>query len=249
MNEWKPKITKEELEEYYINQKHTKIETENYFNVSERILYKHLKYYNIKKNLAIIPTKEELEKLYVQDYLTHENVAKFYGKSREWVRILVRKYQIKIPKEVTQIIRERTNIKKYGSKTPLTNKECIEKGEETNLRIYGCKRAADSPEIRKKAGKRIKESRIKNHTTNKDLMKSNNIYKNGLTRKEYFVKTRRETLYKNNTAGKSKDEKLIFEILSDIFGEVRTQYTSKEYPFNVDFYIPKLNLYIEYQGY
>lgn len=46
----------------------------------------------------------------------------------------------------------------------------------------------------------------------------------------------------------SRDEKLIFEMLNDIV-YVIPQYRSDVYPFDCDFYIPELDLYIEYQGY
>ena len=36
--------------------------------------------------------------------------------------------------------------------------------------------------------------------------------------------------------------------LRKTFPNLKTQYRSKEYPFNCDFYIPSLNLYIEYNG-
>ena len=42
-------------------------------------------------------------------------------------------------------------------------------------------------------------------------------------------------------------EEKIKQLLYDKFSDIRYQYKSKEYPFNCDFYIPCLNLYIEYQ--
>lgn len=47
---------------------------------------------------------------------------------------------------------------------------------------------------------------------------------------------------------KSKQEETIFIKLQECFGEVIRQYKSKEYPWHCDFYIPILDLYIEYQG-
>ena len=48
---------------------------------------------------------------------------------------------------------------------------------------------------------------------------------------------------------KLKTENKIFEILKTRFPKVIRQYYSEKYPFNCDFYIPELDLYIEYQGY
>ena len=56
------------------------------------------------------------------------------------------------------------------------------------------------------------------------------------------------TKKKNNTFNTSKPEEFIFKRLCTKFDIVERNYKSKEYPFKCDFYIPKLNLYIEYQG-
>lgn len=247
---WYPSITKEELEKYYIFEKHSKQETLKYFNINERELYRHLHYYKIGKVLINKPTKEELEKHYFEDKLTHAEIAKLYHKSRACIRNWYREYGIKVPKKLTQEIREKTNLIKYGTKTPLTNKECIKKSEKTSLLKYGVIKAAHAPMIRAIAGKHTKESRIRNHTTNKELMASQSIYKDGLTRKEYFLKTRRKTLSINHKTGKmTKDEALIYKLLQAKYNQTLYQYMSDEYPFLCDFYIPELNLYIEYQGY
>lgn len=48
----------------------------------------------------------------------------------------------------------------------------------------------------------------------------------------------------------SKEEQYIKTILINKFGKdnIITQYKSKEYPFNCDFYIKSIDTYIEYQG-
>ena len=58
---------------------------------------------------------------------------------------------------------------------------------------------------------------------------------------EYITKT------KNNSWNTSKPEENIFELLRLKFDIIR-QYRSEKYPFCCDFYIPVLDLYIEYQG-
>ena len=80
--------------------------------------------------------------------------------------------------------------------------------------------------------------------------------------KEYFRKLKlgthlsKETInkalntrIKNQTLGKSKEEDYIYYLLLDKFKNTKRNYKSKEYPFHCDFYIPELNLYIEYQGF
>lgn len=57
-----------------------------------------------------------------------------------------------------------------------------------------------------------------------------------------------ETKRKNGTFNISKPEQEILKKLKLKFEEVKYQYKSMEYPFECDFYIPMLKLYIEYQG-
>ena len=57
-----------------------------------------------------------------------------------------------------------------------------------------------------------------------------------------------KTKKKNHTFNTSKIEKELEIELRKTFPNLKTQYRSKEYPFNCDFYIPSLNLYIEYNG-
>lgn len=65
---------------------------------------------------------------------------------------------------------------------------------------------------------------------------------------EDFIEKARNTLDKNKTWTTSKAEDSIYSELLKKFPGTLRQYSSKEYPFNCDFYIPELNLYIEYQG-
>ena len=65
----------------------------------------------------------------------------------------------------------------------------------------------------------------------------------------------REKIYntkkKNNSFNKSKQEEFIYELLNTLLGEqdIIRQHNTYEYPFNCDFYIKSLDLYIEYQGF
>ena len=56
------------------------------------------------------------------------------------------------------------------------------------------------------------------------------------------------TKLKNNTINTSQPENKIAKLLETKYKVIERQYKSKEYPFNCDFYIPELDLYIEYQG-
>ena len=57
-----------------------------------------------------------------------------------------------------------------------------------------------------------------------------------------------ETMVKNNTTGKSKEEDDLFDFIKQLFPNVKRQYKDKQrYPYFCDFYIPELDYFIEYQ--
>ena len=112
-----------------------------------------------------------------------------------------------------------TFINKYGVTSIQKLQEIVEKTKQTNLKKYGYVCFLAIPEEREK----WKES-------NKE--------------KDYFTRK------KNGTFGKSKIEENLFLRLKEIFSDIKSQYRDKErYPFRCDFYIPNLDLFIEYQGF
>ena len=86
----------------------------------------------------------------------------------------------------------------------------------------------------------IKNHGVKNVYMREDLRQKAHSQESKL--KEY------QTKKKNHTFNTSKIEKELEIELRKTFPNLKTQYRSKEYPFNCDFYIPSLNLYIEYNG-
>ena len=101
---------------------------------------------------------------------------------------------------------------------------------------------------------------IKN-TPLKELCNEYGIKKSllGVWLKEYGIKKGRYksiiNMYKTNVnrygmeqPNTSKNEDLIYKILKENFEDVRRHYVSKLYPYHCDFYIPKIDLYIEYNG-
>ncbi len=66
---------------------------------------------------------------------------------------------------------------------------------------------------------------------------------------EIKVKAFKNRYNKNHCSGTSKKEDEIFNYLLNTYDKnTIRQYYSKEYPFHCDFYLPKYNVYIEYQG-
>lgn len=116
----------------------------------------------------------------------------------------------------------KNNLQKYGIKYTFQREDVKEKIKETNLQKYGVDHYS-------------KTNESKQHMSI-------------IVSSKEFQEKRNNTLKQNNTWKSSKDEKYIFNELIKIFVNVKQQYSSDVYPFNCDFYIPTLNLYIEYNG-
>ena len=123
-------------------------------------------------------------------------------------------------------------IKKTGFDNPMKNKDIAKKTSKKlkalqpeiirkNREKYGVDYLCQLPEIRKKISTGVIKALPKMY----------------------------ETRTKNGTHASSKAEEYIFELIVQIFPNSKHLYYSERYPFNCDFYIPCLDLYIEYQGF
>lgn len=144
------------------------------------------------------------------------------------------------------IIREKcvnTCIERYGVSNAAKTNIVQNKIKQTCLEKYGVKNPTQSPIIQEK----IKETYLEKYGVEHPwkLNKENNpLNLNIEFPKEKGLKTMRE----HKSIGSSKMEKELETELRKIFPDLRTQYKSERYPFKCDFYIPSLDLYIEYNG-
>ena len=122
---------------------------------------------------------------------------------------------------------KQTNINRNGEEWYTNRKQAIE----TQIKQYGGV-GFGLPENQSKCKQAIQE-------------KYNGI---GWGSKELW-KRHHETKKKNGSYKKSKIEDKIYDLLLTKFSIVERQYSSDIYPWNCDFYIPELELYIEYQGF
>lgn len=116
----------------------------------------------------------------------------------------------------------RTSIERYGSSNPNGSKSVREKIETTNLERYGFKFPTQNDAVRKKIKQKI----------NTDSAK----------KKAYRSKK------ENHSFNSSKPEEMIRSFIEAKY-DCFSQFKSESYPFNCDFYIPSLDLYIEYNGF
>ncbi len=139
---------------------------------------------------------------------------------------------------------KQTCLKKYGVEHNFQMESCQinshseaakQKQKETNLKRYGCVCSVNNKEIQQN-------------------IRKNNLEKYGvewMSQREDLILIKNETKRKNHTFNTSKPEEEIYNKLLTKFNKddiIRQFYDKEKYPFNCDFYIKSLKLFIEFQG-
>lgn len=127
-----------------------------------------------------------------------------------------------------------TCLKRFGTTSPLANKEIWQKTRDHTIEKYG---AAYNKE--KYNETLMKKYGVKWFTQHKKLKDSAASVK---AKEKCF-----ETQKRNGTINKSKEEDKSYELLKEKFKNVERNYKCERYPFACDFYIPSLDLFIECQ--
>lgn len=235
-------ISKDLLYYLYLTKNLSRKEVAEELNISEHVVKRRLKEYNIKKG--------------VEGHI--ENIRKScmekYGlPNGGWA-----------PETQEKI--KRTNLERYGSESYLQcdnykkkNKETLErlgvtnvfqledvkkKSKETMVKKYGVEHNTQNKEIAMKVADSIHNNW--KHKTEEELKRLSEIYSESTKR---CLDKINATKRKNGTFNTSKPEQKIKRLLEECFPDTKCQYESELYPFNCDFYIPCLDLYIEYQGF
>ena len=131
-------------------------------------------------------------------------------------------------------------IDKYGTPYPYENKDIMRKMRENLKNKYG----VDNPSKLENVKEKKKNTFIKHYGVD-NYFKTEKSVKRSHTKecinKQYLTKI------KNNSFGKSKQEDTIYEKIKEVYPDVIRQYKDKiRYPYNCDFYIPEIDLFIEY---
>lgn len=116
-----------------------------------------------------------------------------------------------------------------------------ESREITCLTKYGCKNSMQA-DISKESYKQtcLEKYGVDNYFKTQEFKDKLNW--------ENILNKRYKTQKKNNSFNISTDEDICYNILLKYFPDIIRQYKSDKYPYNCDFYIPELDLYIEYNG-
>lgn len=199
-------------------------------------------------------TKEQLEQLYIKANLSREEVAKKLNVPEYVVKRKCQKFGIKKSSDLhVQNIRKAC-LEKYGVINGGGAPEILEKIKETNRKKFGSDWYLQTDDYKRKTKETLEQYGVTNVfqlKEVKDKIKQTNLERYGVEHNMQNKEVRNKvdiTKRKNGTFNTSKPEQEIKRLLEEKFPNVQYQYKSEKYPFNCDFYIPELDLYIEFQG-
>ena len=156
--------SKEDILQYYITENHTKAEALAYFCIGHRKFEELLHKYDIKKPRSLVsvkvketcaqkapiaPSKEELEKLYLTELKSVDELVEIYQVPYSRIRQWLKDYKIKKDPGLTAKTIALTTEKKYG-KPFFKSEETKAKTKATCLERFGVENPSFSPDIVKK---------------------------------------------------------------------------------------------------
>lgn len=167
--------------------------------------------------------------------------------------------------EVKEKIKE-TNLERYGVKNPTQSPIIQEKIKQTNLEKYNVENVFQNEEIKEKikskqnllyGGIGLQSDVISKKIEQTNLLKYGTTHSMKATIDTLPINSNVEILpinkcyntkKENKTFNTSKIEKELEVKLKELFPDLETQYKSEVYHFACDYYVPSLDLYIEYNG-
>lgn len=149
---------------------------------------------------------------------------------------------------------QNTCKKKYGYPNAISNPKIKQKRQKTCMERYGCKSLFGSIYFKTKVRQTFLqkygvdnpmkiEEVVQKVKSNIDIVRRKILEKMPQTLEKIYVTKR-----KNKSFNTSKIEDDFYNLLCTKFNNVQRQYKTEKYPFLCDFYIPDIDLYIEYNG-
>ena len=136
-------------------------------------------------------------------------------------------------------------LAKYGVENAAQSNEVQEKIKQTSLERYGAERPTQSKEVQEK----VKQTNLEKYNeTSWTKTEEGRAFLRNFVNSNEFKNKQYKTKKKNKSFNTSKPEKELKARLQELFPDLKTQYKSDAYPFACDFYIPSLDLYIEFNG-
>ena len=152
---------------------------------------------------------------------------------------------------------KQTIMNKYGTEHAMQNQEVRDKLKHTVQEKYGVNTYTETEKFKEKVQETCREKYGNDYFMGTDSFKNKSkqtcLEKYGVDHPSKTIEIQEkifETMKKNGSYRSSKPEKEIEKLLKEKYEHVETQYNKdSRYPFLCDFYIPELDLFIEYQGY
>lgn len=197
---------------------------------------KKLKFYGRKNVLFLSHCSNKCKKLDKEvnekwKQSCNDNVGTNRNKCRQ---TMLKRYGVENPYQIPEIIEK---IKK-------TNKEKLQKSlykqHQTCFKKYNVMYYIQTNEFKEKSKKTCLDKYSVEHPMKSKIVKDKYNWEN-IVNKIYITKKQ------NNTFNASAPEDQSYELLKEKYPDILRQYRSDVYPFNCDFYIPSLDLYIECQ--
>ena len=220
-------------------------------------------YYRNKQNK--LKTTQQRKRTCLEKYGV-DNPAKSAEIKQKCIQTNLKRYGVEYSSKSPRILEQikQNNLKKYGVEWVRQLPEIVDKGKKSMIEKYGVDSPLKVPEIKEKMKRTcIEKYGVDNPSRNESIKKKIS----NICRQKYGVsynclleqtrsklnteETRRkvlETKRINNTFNTSQSQQKIQKSLMRKFKNVLIEYKSEKYPFACDFYIPEIDLYIEFQG-
>ena len=118
------------------------------------------------------PYKEDFIYLYITINLSRKDLEKIFKISSLIITKIINYYNIKKDKQLSLLIRDKTNLEKYGVTHPSVLEEVKKKQEQTNLERYGTKSSVQNSKVKKKQEQtNLERYGFKNPFQNKNIQK------------------------------------------------------------------------------
>ena len=207
------------------------------------------------KNLRNKIHYDELYQLYIIENKTRKELAEYFGVSESVLKTRIAELNIHKPISLRVKNTEKVCLERYGVTNAGGIPETLEKIKNVLKEKYGNECYFKTNDYKIKFNKYLKENNITNVFQREDVkekIKQTNLKRYGVEhnmQNSDIVNKGFKTKKFKNSFKKSKEEDKVYQLLKEKFNTIERQYRSKLYPFHCDFYIPELDLYIEYQGY
>lgn len=171
-------------------------------------------------------------------------------------KTVLQKYNVDNVMKNVDIKKKQQNTckKKYGYPNAISNPKIKQKRQKTCMERYGCKSLFGSIYFKTKVRQTFLqkygvdnpmkiEEVVQKVKSNIDIVRRKILEKMPQTLEKIYATKR-----KNKSFNTSKIEDDFYNLLCTKFNNVQRQYKTEKYPFLCDFYIPDIDLYIEYNG-